>query len=283
MSTHDAKPSQRMKSGRRRGLMGMALALLMLLPTLAISSASAAPTSPAARATGKFNVRATYFWPGANNGRQMSAGQKVDWRGYVSPYISSSRVVIQYKVGSRWYDGAKAKPYGSGYFRVQQQFNSPGVKTIRLRVYSGNRSYNTWTGNPVSITVYGWHYLTRLQAITSGFDQGSVRIDGTLYGESLWQQMAYGGTSGQWNIGRKCTTFKATAGQDDDSYSADGTAEMNVFGDGVLRYSRQVGYGAKYPVSANISGHLRLTLEANDLTDGSYYAGFANAQIRCAF
>ena len=148
MSTHDAKPSQRMKSGRRRGLMGMALALLMLLPTLAISSASAAPTSPAARATGKFNVRATYFWPGANNGRQMSAGQKVDWRGYVSPYISSSRVVIQYKVGSRWYDGAKAKPYGSGYFRVQQQFNSPGVKTIRLRVYSGNRSYNTWTGNP---------------------------------------------------------------------------------------------------------------------------------------
>ena len=101
MSTHDAKPSQRMKSGRRRGLMGMALALLMLLPTLAISSASAAPTSPAARATGKFNVRATYFWPGANNGRQMSAGQKVDWRGYVSPYISSSRVVIQYKVGSR--------------------------------------------------------------------------------------------------------------------------------------------------------------------------------------
>ena len=51
MSTHEAKPSHRAKSGRRRGLMGMALALLMLLPTLAISSASAAPTSAAARAS----------------------------------------------------------------------------------------------------------------------------------------------------------------------------------------------------------------------------------------
>ena len=154
MSTHEAKPSHRAKSGRRRGLMGMALALLMLLPTLAISSASAAPTSAAARAVGSFKVRTTYFWPGSKNARQMSAGQAIDWRGYVSPYSSSSRVVIQYKVGSRWYDGAKAQPYGSGYYRVKQKFTSPGVKTIRLRVYSGNKSYNTWTGYPVNVTVY---------------------------------------------------------------------------------------------------------------------------------
>ena len=84
MSTHDAKPSQRMKSGRRRGLMGMALALLMLLPTLAISSASAAPTSAAARAVGSFKVRTTYFWPGSKNARQMTAGQAIDWRGWSS-------------------------------------------------------------------------------------------------------------------------------------------------------------------------------------------------------
>ena len=282
MNTHEAKPSHRAKSGRRRGLMGMALALLMLLPTLAISSASAAPTSAAARAVGSFKVRTTYFWPGSKNARQMSAGQAIDWRGYVSPYSSSSRVVIQYKVGSRWYDGAKAQPYGSGYYRVKQKFTSPGMKTIRLRVYSGNKSYNTWTGYPVNVTVYAWHNLTSLNAVTSDFEEGPLPLNGTYFADSIIDENATG-DYGEWNLSRKCTTFQASVGVGDLSSYSGGVAEMRVGGDSVPLKTLQAMLGTRTPISVNMSGYLRLVLETRDLTGGYYDPAFGNARIRCAW
>lgn len=260
--------------------MGVLLALLMSVSALAACSAPAPPA--------KFGVRSTYLWPGLNSGRQMSAGQSIDWRGYVSPYLASSRVVIQYKVGSRWYDGARAKPYGSGYFRVLQRFNTPGVKTIRLRVYSGTNNYNTWTGNPINITVYGWHYLRDRTAVSSDYytdEYEDATIDGTHYRKGLWLNLYYNGPArGAWNLDQKCTTFQATAGLMDFSSDTLKTAEMKVLGDGVLLDSALVTYRKKYPISVNISGARRLDLNADWwMEGGNYTVAWGDPRIRCSF
>lgn len=252
-----------------------------------------APAAGASLQVGSFNVSTNYFWPGQANGRQMSAGQSVRWRGYVSPRLSTARVTIQYKVGSSWYNGAWVRPSSSGYFDVAQRFNSPGYKTVRLRVYSGTTSYNTWTGSPVNVTVYGWISLSALSSVSTTdpngndryyFDEGTGRMGTTDYSTVFWQHYSsyYDGSAAAYDLRKKCTTFATTLGISSSTSNTSARSWFQVWGDSIQLLSRQSTFGTNQVLSINISSYLRLSLA---MYDSVPYAdsGIGNPRIRCSF
>lgn len=279
---------------RPTGLVTVAVRALCVGLLLLGGSFVKAPLAGASLQVGSFNVSTNYFWPGQANGRQMSAGQSVRWRGYVSPRLSTARVTIQYKVGSSWYNGAWVRPTSSGYFDVAQRFNSPGYKTIRLRVYSGTTSYNTWTGSPVNVTVYGWISLQAMTSLTStdpdgsnweGFSYGPGRLATTDYSTIFWQwgYWSADGSSGAYDLRKKCTTFATTLGVAANASDTTAKSWFKVWGDGILLLQRQSSFGTNQVLSVNISSYLRLSISMFDAVGSEAQSGFGNPRIRCSF
>ena len=287
MSWHIRKVKAGTRPSRPVTVALRALSVALLL--LGVAAVKMQPAS-ASLQVGSFGVSTNYFWPGASNGRQMSAGQSVRWRGYVTPRLSTARVTIQYKVGSTWYDGAWVRPSSSGYFDVAQRFNSPGYKTIRLRVYSGTASYNTWTGSPVNVTVYGWISLQALTSLTSvdpdgndwgGFYTGPGRMATTDYSTVFWQ---YGeGSSAAYDLRKKCTTFAMTLGVDASTPDTSERSWFKVWGDGILLTQKQSYFGSNQVLSINLSSYLRLSFSTFDALGTSTDTGLGNPRIRCSF
>ncbi len=290
MSWHIRKVKAGTRPSRPVTVALRALSVALLL--LGVAAVKMQPAS-ASLQVGSFSVSTNYFWPGAANGRQMSAGQSVRWRGYLTPQLSTARVTIQYKVGSTWYDGAWVRPSSSGYFDVAQRFNSPGYKTIRLRVYSGTASYNTWTGSPVNVTVYGWISLSALGSLTSldpdgsgrcGFYHGQGRMATTDYSTVFWQDNDYcPGSSAAYDIRRKCTTFAGTIGVWSGESDTGGKSWFKVWGDGIALTTRQTSFGSNQVLSINISSYIRLSMSMFDSVGSDINSGIGNPRIRCSF
>lgn len=272
--------------------------LLRAVLTVALGAFLVPVTASQAGAAGAFSVSTSYYWPGTPNGRQMSAGQSVQWRGTVSPYVSTARVVIQYKVGSTWYDGARvslARSGSVGTFNVRQTFNSPGYKTIRLRVYSGTSSWNTWTGNPVNVTVYKWYSLNNFNSLSSvdpdgnsraSFTRGSGSLSsaGYFYNPVHWTKFRSSNNSAaEYALLRKCTTFKTIWGVN--TYTSDTTtrARLTVWGDGNRLAISDSQFSSNKSVVVNISGKSRLQISSVRISGESPDAGMGEPQIRCSF
>lgn len=271
--------------------------LLRAVLTVALGAFLVPVTASQASAAGAFSVSTSYYWPGTANGRQMSAGQSVQWRGTVSPYVSTARVVIQYKVGSTWYDGARVSltRNGSvGTFDVRQTFNSPGYKTIRLRVYSGTSSWNTWTGNPVNVTVYKWYSLNNFNSLNSVDPDGNGRCrfkrsygqlssSGYYYDPVFWQDCNNSGGAAEFALLRKCTTFKGVYGVY--TYTSNGAtrSRLSIWGDGIRLATVDNQFNANKPFSVNISGKARLQLASATIAGDGENSGIGAPQIRCAF
>ena len=58
-----------------------------------------------------------------------------------------------------------------------------------------------------------------------------------------------------FNLNAACSVFTATVGIDDETGS-NGSAQFQVWGDGVMRYSTGVAYGYQggFPISVNVAG-----------------------------
>lgn len=272
--------------------------LLRAVLTVALGAFLVPVTASQASAAGAFSVSTSYYWPGTANGRQMSAGQSVQWRGTVSPYVSTARVVIQYKVGSTWYDGARVSLTRSGSvgtFNVRQTFNSPGYKTIRLRVYSGTSSWNTWTGNPVNVTVYKWYSLNNFDSLSSWDPDGNSRCDfsrgsgqmsstGYFYSPVHWQRICNGDYSAdEYALLKKCTTFKTVYGVYAFTSDTATRSRLTVWGDGTRLATSDSQFSANKSVVVNISGRARLQLASVRISGNHNDVGMGDPQIRCSF
>jgi hypothetical protein len=165
----------------------------------------------------------------------------------------------------------------------------PNVGSLTFRV-----TFGYFAGPRVAIRVYRWHYLADItpaqvhQAVD--YHTGRVYIGDLtfLYEHGVYFSGMGPGMVAQhwavWNLGGRCSTFRANLG-----VMADRTAaNLGVMTDGTIRLSRNLDYESDEYVSIGIDNRVGIRLfasydDSNPEEIGYPLATFANARIRCLF
>lgn len=213
----------------------------------------------------------------------MTAGQSISARGKITPNRSGYYVTLQRKSGTKWQSLATKKVTSKGTYAVAARLTRGGTNGLRVALRKGGKTVRVSAMKRVN--VYAWHYLYDLDTVTNDYyKRGSVSINGRYYPKSFYDSVWSDSNTAEWNLGRKCTTFSAVAGQDDDSSSTNQRNRFEVYGDSARLWTRDIGFGAGVPVTANISGALRLKLADSPLTTNGYrYVAWGDARVLCRF
>jgi hypothetical protein len=115
-------------------------------------------------------------------------------------------------------------------------------------------------------------------------DRGPVEIDGELYEASVFTYASSDYTKPgdlaywEYNLGRDWESFEAMVGLLDDSSFEQG-GRFRIILDGATIWEEDVEFGEAKPIEINVSGGLRLRLEAVSLHEGSIGLGWGGARL----
>jgi hypothetical protein len=217
----------------------------------------------------------------------ITAGESFVVNGTTSANLVGKVVQLQLQDGTGWSPIGSATVAGNATFSVTGPALQAGASKV-VRVYApGTASTYDSASAAVGFVVYGWYYLSELNTVEGGMGKGTATISGQYFPKSVSKDFYSGGspTSGQYDLGRKCTTFAATVGWDDSSHSSS-VGDASVYKDTVTAWTRTgIPLGTTVPMSIDITGALRLKVEARRTSatwvDSSM--AFGDARIRCAF
>ncbi|MBO3752799.1 NPCBM/NEW2 domain-containing protein [Streptosporangiaceae bacterium NEAU-GS5] len=111
-------------------------------------------------------------------------------------------------------------------------------------------------------------------------ETGPATMKGTRYGHSLWITGLYGGDNQfiEYTIDGTYKTFNTTIGINDES-SIDCVLELSVFGNGKLLTKKTARFAKPAPMSADISGQIKLRLMRTYIKGKCGNAVFGDARI----
>jgi hypothetical protein len=210
---------------------------------------------------------------------------KVKIKGSVRPAAPGAQVTLQVKYENRkaWKTIDDARLTATGRFKFKDKVGS--VRERRYRVVKpASDGHAAGRASTKLVTVFGWRDLDSLspaQAVGFG-EAGEVKINAVSYPHSL-QSYNYPppqATHIDYNLNRACKAFMGTFGLSDLSAAA-GTTAMSLVADGVPRYTGSFALTQSQPVSADVTGVFRITVNATNADGGLGAVG--TPQVLCSF
>ncbi|HQD97960.1 MAG TPA: NPCBM/NEW2 domain-containing protein [Propionicimonas sp.] len=217
----------------------------------------------------------------------ITAGDSYVVKGTTSANLIGKTVVLATLDGSAWSNLTSATVAADSTFSLSAAATSAGAGRS-LKVYAPATTTTLYAESATAaFNVYGWYYLSeRTKLENSGWGSSDVTVNAQYYPKSLYFNFGvYDGVeSVQFDLGRKCTTFSATAGWSDKAY-ANIVGAGAVYKDSVKVWNLSgIKFGTGTPISVDISTALRLKLEAQRASGSTTSAFvFGDAKILCAF
>jgi hypothetical protein len=217
----------------------------------------------------------------------ITAGENFVVNGVTSANLAGKGVQLQLQDGTGWSTIGSATVAANATFSVSGPALQAGAsKVVRVYAPATGSTYESASGG-AGFVVYGWYYLSEMDTVEGDLAKGSATISGQYFPKSTWfDYLSYYPTqSAQYDLGRKCTTFAATVGWNDSS-SSTSVGDASVYKDTVSAWSKTgIAFGSATPMSIDITGALRLKLEArrSNATRNNDSMTYGDARIRCAF
>lgn len=223
--------------------------------------------------------------------RGTTAGATVTFAGTTPKKLVGTKVKLQRRspASKKWVAVDTSKVTRDKTFNVEGRASGAGINTWRAvtPVVEGKRQ----SSNKSKSLVFAWFYLHDIDMVDSRrFEGDEATVAGTYYAKSAmnssnfwWEDQPWG----EWNLGYKCKTFRATIGLDDGSPSGSSVAFVNVVDDVETNWGT-LGNGASQSVELDITSMFRLRLEDHYVTGptgsgpATILGVWGNAQILCS-
>jgi hypothetical protein len=281
---------------RTRALLA-AVASLATAAALVVSASAPADAAPVPSVPGKQSASVTITSTGTTN---LTLGEFCKIVGKASANLRGKPLRIMIKNGSTWQALATGRVQSNGTFTLWAKSTTAG-RNKQIAAYApATSTTKAVTSNSKYFTVYKWYDLTTLNPARSTGEANwaenytwktvaNKKFSSTLNANYLMADTQYEPSEGgsiAYPIGKRCTTFQATAGWSDGSWMAYGSVRVSP--DGKTVWSRSgLAQGTAVNISANITNDnylwLSVTLDAhgNSMTYGDFV--FGNPRVRCAF
>lgn len=224
----------------------------------------------------------------------VEAGQAFTVAGAASRNLDGRTVEVQaYQAAAESWGVIGSAVVANGAWTSTTSLSTAG-KSVPVRVaFPGGVGLKDSTSAAVSMTVYGWYYLSDRDRVDSlRFDDGSAFIAGTPYSHSVFNSSDFWWEAkpwGEWNLSYSCTTFDASIGLDDESETGFKVG-FRSWADSVERSHGIMTTGqAPTRVTFDVTGVFRLRLQdeyvAGSSGSGSGYGWgvWGDARVLCAF
>jgi hypothetical protein len=227
---------------------------------------------------GSFTVTASV------NRSEPLAGSKVKIKGSVKPAASGARVTLQLRYADQktWKTVDTTTLTTASRYKFKDKVTSVRARKYRVLKPAGpNRAAGR--SPAVTVTVFSWRDLVSIPPATAGGmgRTDHVDINGVRYPESVRSYFSGpNGSTVEYNLYRACKAFRGTAGLDDTSASS-GTAVVQLYTDGTLRYAGSFGLTQSAPVAFDVTKAFRLTVTA--AIGGGGIAAVGTPQVLCSF
>ena len=214
---------------------------------------------------------------------EIDAGAQFTLAGRASANLVGKTVELQINDGETW------STLSTGVVKPDATFSLAAVATTagrdqQVRVLAKATPTTLAAASaPTLYTVYGWYFLTEQYPVEGSSGEGSLNINGTTYANSIYQGTSTGSTKTvQYDLARKCTRLRSTAGVTDNSRSTT-VYTARVQADSVERWHIDgATFGTSYEVDVDLTTALRLVFTYTQTAADGYFA-YGNARIRCAF
>lgn len=221
----------------------------------------------------------------------ITAGQNFQVSGQTSANLAGKRVELQLAGSAGWSTIGSAVVAANATFTVAAPAWQAGAgQSVRVFAPQTPTTYASTSGS-AAFTVYGWYYLSEMDQLEGSFYTSSTNVNGQTYTKALNRDFYWDNSTSttQFDLGRKCIHLAATAGWSDHS-AANVIGAGRVYSDSVTVWNSGdmnpsgIKLGTSYPIDVDITGVLRLKLEATYITgsDDATFV-FGDARVLCAF
>jgi hypothetical protein len=220
----------------------------------------------------------------------VEAGQAFTVSGVASGNLNGRAVEVQAYDGasSTWGAVGRAVVQG-GVWSAPTAVTTAGRSVPLRAAFTGGVGLKPSSSTASSVTVYGWYYVNEQFQTVEGdggwrWRWGSFKMNGADFEKSVGAMLYYSGTrTNQIDLGRSCTTYRATIGIDD-STATTAQATVSLYADAVSRWTRSgLRLGSTQEVQIDVTNALRLRFDVTPTGSGEGYAVFGNGQVLCAF
>lgn len=244
------------------------------------ASAAAAPVSEGSRAQAALTL--TTSTEGA-----IESGTAVDFAGRAPKGLRGEQIDLQLKVRAKAKWKTVAQPTVEDDRTWSATAVARGSKKNFWRVI-GSSGKKNFASEVLSHAVYSWRYLSTDYETVEGdggwrWDFGPFDINGQSYEKSVGAMVYYSGTrTNQYNLSRRCVTFRSSNGLDDEATTASRVTAATFADEAELWRKSGISLGSVAPVELDITGVLRLKLESTRTSsDGDGYMVWGNARVLC--
>jgi hypothetical protein len=233
-----------------------AVTLLAGLGTAATTTTSEAVTGETATKATKYEVTATV------SRTEPEQGEKITIRGSVAPGKKGAEVVLQKRYGTsgKWTKAGTDTLNGKGKFKFTEKVDSVRFREYRVLKPADDKA-KSGKSKRLGVTVFGWRNLTSLDpvSVTATSEVGSVGINGNTYEQSIVANSVNSGSIA-YNVTRACKSFQGHAGLKDTS-PLTATGDVKILTDTTQKYANSFGVTQSAPVSLDLTGVFRITIE----------------------
>lgn len=223
----------------------------------------------------------------------IDAGQTLNLSGSASGNINGGTVYVQaYDAGSSSWGSVGSAVVTAGRWSASVTISTAG-RAIPLRAYfPGDPGLKESASASHNLTVFGWYFFYDegpLDSVAGGWNSfNTTTINTNVFPRSVAMEPDSWSSdlaAAEFNLNRSCTTFQASAGLSDDTSDTARKFNMVIKGDSVTKYTKTgISYAAPVPIDIDISGILRLRVEADQTAGRSYgLLWLGDARVRCAF
>ncbi|HEY1133376.1 MAG TPA: NPCBM/NEW2 domain-containing protein [Nocardioides sp.] len=214
----------------------------------------------------------------------IAADEEFVLNGTASAHLVGKAVQLQ------WYDAARRTwvTLGSSTVASNRSFSvrgkalTAGQNQAVRAVAPATRTTAAAATKNYYFQVYRWTYLRDLRPVEGNVRTGSWSVNGTTYARSVGMRhnMFNKSSSVSWNLGRDCSRFRATVGQDDTSPSGT-TWSLELRADDATRWSKGgMKLGQSHVVDIDVRNALRLSANLTSSDEGTFVYG--DARVLCA-
>lgn len=234
---------------------------------------------------GKQPAQSTAVTIGSVSASSVEAGQAFTVQGTAVGLDGFSVAIQSYDAGSGAWSTVGNAAVAGGSWTGTVALTTSG-KAVPLRAYfPGATGRRTSVSNSTSIAVFGWHYLYDMDEVSGYWNASSFGVNGTTYSKSVGLYEYFGDTdAAELDVSRSCIRFAATVGVQQDASDTSTAYTGRLLADSATVWTAgNIRYNTAVPVDVNITGALRLRLEATATAGGGDYLVFGDARVLCAF
>jgi hypothetical protein len=258
-------------------LVRCAVATALTASVLAVGATTAADAAPHG---------AAYFVTAGVKKDAPELGDTIKIKGTVTPRAprQSVRIQVRYADQKKWKTLGTARLDSHSNFTYKDKIGSVRERKYRV-VKPASDGHRAGTSAKVDVTSYGWRSLTTVPTATSSgiYKASTVSMNAIAYPDSLLQSIYLGSPNPgtvDYNLGRKCVSFRGRVGLSDSSPAA-GTAAITLLKDGVAAYSGSFGLTQSADVTLDVTNAFRLTVSSASTAGGLGAVG--TPEVLCSF